>query len=83
MIRSKALCRESSLPNDEMRSGARENNVRHLVRHGKCECSTSELGHERRCWSRLAMSAIPSIATIEADMPHFAFGPKADSCAAT
>ena len=32
------------------------------------------MGQERRCWSRLAMSAIPSIATIEADMPHFAFG---------
>jgi len=43
----------------------------------------SARGRERRCWSRLAMSAIPSIATIEADMPHFAFGPKADSCAAT
>jgi hypothetical protein len=43
----------------------------------------SLLGQSRRFWPRAAISALPLIATIKADMLHFRFVPNGDICAAT
>jgi hypothetical protein len=48
------------------------------VHHNNDTLLYDEMSHKRRCWSRLAVSVISSIATIEADMLHFAFGPGAE-----